>query len=671
MKCIKLGSSARTYASIFAMAAALATPATALAAATVASDYRATPAIATKIGPTSSSKLVTVAIILPSRDPAGLASFVAHVSKPGDRLFHHYVTPAQFAKRYGAQSGDYAALVAWAKAQGLTAGEEYSAHTVLPVSGTVKDLEAAFQLQFVDYKDAKGRVFYAADRAPQIPEALAAKITSVIGFNDAVGFAPLAAKLPAGTKSNAAGSGPLGGYFAADLRTAYTVPAAPRGAPSETLAVFEQGGFDPADVTTYLTTNGLKNKPLVVRGVNGYGGGINSSDVELEAVLDIDMEIGINPNLKKVLVYEDGQDPFGVALVASFAAIASDNKAQTISVSYGIDEALQDPTVIRAENTTLQQEAAQGQTVFASAGDNGAYGDEGDGQHVADPSTQPLITAVGGTTLFTLPGGLRLGESVWNELAQGGGATGGGISSVWPIPAWQAPGGNSVATANGGSATMRNVPDVSAVGDPFTGVAVYSAMNGGWVLIGGTSASSPIWAGFTSVENTISKAFGLGQIGFANPVLYIVGSQYILINDVKDGSNGNPNTNYGVPGFFAGPWYDNASGWGSPNYNTAGNWLSEIISDTNPPPPPTGLKATPGSTDVTVSWTPANGATGYIASAATFPELIPSGFPAFSVGNSAKIQGLTPGTQYYIAINSISPSGYNSNLLIVTTKAAK
>jgi len=255
MKCIKLGSSARTYASVFAIAAALAAPATAFAAATVASDYKATPVNATKIGPTSSSQIVTVAIILPSRDPAALASFVAHVSKPGDPLFHHYVTPAQFTKRYGAQSGDYAALAAWAKAQGLTVGEEYSAHTVLTVSGTVKDIEAAFQLQFVDYKDAKGRVFYAADRSPQVPEALAGKITSVIGFNDAVGFVPLAAKLPAGTKSHAAGAGPDGTYFAADLRTAYTVPPTPPGVTGETLAVFEQGGFDPADVTTYLAAN--------------------------------------------------------------------------------------------------------------------------------------------------------------------------------------------------------------------------------------------------------------------------------------------------------------------------------------------------------------------------------------------------------------------------------
>jgi kumamolisin len=75
--------------------------------------------------------------------------------------------------------------------------------------------------------------------------------------------------------------------------------------------VFEQGGFDPKDVQKYLATNKLPSVPVTVRNVNGYGGGINDPSVELEAVLDIDMIIGINSAVKQVLVYEDGDDPFG------------------------------------------------------------------------------------------------------------------------------------------------------------------------------------------------------------------------------------------------------------------------------------------------------------------------------------------------------------------------
>jgi kumamolisin len=545
-------------------------------------------------------------------------------------------------------------------------GEEYSAHTVLPVTGSVKDIETAFHVQFVDYKDAKGNVFFAADRAAEVPDALASKITSVIGFNSANRYVPLARKLPAGAHPNTGGTGPLGAYGASDLRTAYNVPAAPGGVPGETLAVFEQGGFAPTDVTTYLTTNGLPKKSVVARGVNGYGGGIDDPGVELEAVLDIDMEIGINPALKQVLVYEDGQDPFGVALVDSFAAIASDDKAQTISVSYGLDEALQDPTDIQAENTALEQEVAQGQTVFVSAGDYGAYGDEGYGLNAPDPGSQPLVTSVGGTTLFTGPGEEYLDEITWNELATRGFATGGGVSSVWPIPTWQVANGTSVATTNGGSSTNRNVPDIAAVGDPFTGVAIYSALNGGWIQIGGTSVSSPIWAGYTSVVNATSKALGLGQLGFSNPTLYELGENYYAFNDIADGTNGDALI-YGIPGFSAGYGYDNVSGWGSPSSYTALDWaLLPTFGNTDPPPAPNDLKGAASSTSVTLHWAAAAGATGYLVEGinlstfASTPNII-------TLGDVAKVKGLTPGTEYEFEVLSISPGGTDASVPIYLT----
>ena len=67
---------------------------------------------------------------------------------------------------------------------------------------------------------------------------------------------------------------------------------------------------------------------------------------------------------------------------------------------------------------------------------------------------------------------------------------------------------------------MRNIPDVAAVADPLTGVAVYSALNGGWIQIGGTSASAPIWAGYFSIINSARQKIGLPNLGFANPYLY-------------------------------------------------------------------------------------------------------------------------------------------------------
>jgi subtilase family serine protease len=217
----------------------------------------------------------------------------------------------------------------------------------------------------------------------------------------------------------------------------------------------------------------------------------------------------MNPAVKEVLVYEDGYDTFPVALLDSIQQVATDNKAQVLSISYGQDEALQGDSAIAAEAAVFTQLAAQGITVCVSAGDNGAYGDEGGSLNVQDPGSQPDVTCVGGTTLYTGPKQQWEDEEVWNLLVSFEGATGGGVSNYWAIPSYQPV---SAVTVNGGSASMRNVPDVAAVANPETGVGVYSKSNGGWIQIGGTSVSAPIWAGYLSVLNSAFQFNKLGEI---------------------------------------------------------------------------------------------------------------------------------------------------------------
>jgi subtilase family serine protease len=364
-------------------------------------------------------------------------------------------------------------------------------------------------------------------------------------------------------------------------------------------------------VKTYLAANHLPLVSVKAIGVNGFGRGINDPGVELEAVLDIDMVIGINPAVKEVLVYEDGDDPFGVALVDSLTAMATDNTAQTISISYGTDERLQDPATMQSENTLLTQLAPQGQSVFASAGDNGAYGRSGRGRNVEDPGSQPLLTSVGGTTLFTDNSEQYVAEMAWGEFGVGGGAMGGGVSTVWTIPDDQVVNGKSVGLPNGGSATNRNVPDVAAVADPFTGVSVYSYLNGGWLMIAGTSASAPIWAGFMSIANHASKAAGFGQIGFANPNLYKF-ANYGVFTDVVDGENGDKSL-FGKAGFLAGIGYDNTTGMGSFGwYLDNAMALASVDPNGNGPPAPRGLSAKATATTIDASWTAGTGVDGYI-----------------------------------------------------------
>ena len=651
-------------------------PGTALAGArlTVPGDALVAHAGRVLVGRAAPTMPMTLAIALPSRDAAGAAAFVARVGTRGDALFRHYLTPTEYAARFGADAADYNAVAAWAVAQGLTLGERFAARTVLPVSGTAAALEAAFGVRFNLYLEADGRISYAADQPAALPAEIAGKVSAVLGLSSTNHFVPMLKWAPAGARFS--GSGPGGAFSASDLRTLYNVPPQPFPGVGQTLAVFEQGGYAPSDVTTYLMRNKLPAVRVKPRLVDGYGGGIDDANVELEVVLDIDMEIAMNPAAYKVMVYEDGADTFAVSLLDSLSAMASDNVATSIGISYGTDEAQQGSAAITAEAAVFTQLAAQGQAVFVSAGDSGAYGNEAPSLNVSDPASQPLVSGVGGTTMFTGLHDSYLVENVWNELGIGAGATGGGVSSVWAIPSYQSQYCTCNMTQNGGSATFRNVPDVAAIADPLTPVSVYSALSGGWVGIGGTSVSAPIWAGFYSMVNAASIGLGYGRPGQANPSLYALGVgqglMYPDFHDVVDGNNGT--LSYGQAGFYAGYGYDNTTGYGS--FDGADMLVDLALlptyANTSPPPAPNGIKAkavTP--TSVTLTWTAVTGARGYVLVGYGGPrgETVVTTLTKRTVATAA---GLLPSNAYSFNVFADSAGGMTSSVpFVIETPAAK
>jgi subtilase family serine protease len=635
----------------------------------------------TLLSHTASTKEISVVLVLPLRDLKGATEYAERVNAAKDPLFGKYLTPAQFAATYGGNEADYNSLRSWAKSNGLKVSQLSMSRTTLTVRGTVAQFEALFNTQINNYRTPDGKEFYSASSQPAIPSGIPASVIGIIGLSSAPQFAPLAkvyktfGETPTEkpVTNTAGGTGPGGAYSAADLRTAYSIPVHLGGGTPQTVAVFEQGGFDPKDVQKYVATNKLRSVPVTVRNVNGYGGGINDPNVELEAVLDIDMIIGINSAVKEVMVYEDGDDPFGVALIDALTDVASDDVAQTLSISYGTDEAIQGNTQITAENQVLVQLATQGQTVLVSSGDNGAYGRSGNGLNASDPGAQPFVTSVGGTTLFTGPNASYIDEEVWNLLLSSLGATGGGVSAVWPIPSWQITTdllGNkvSVAANNGGSSTNRNFPDVAAVGNPATGVAVYSALNGGWIQIGGTSASAPIWAGYVSILDSALRTTGLGKIGFFNPTLYnLAEKNFGIAHDISNGSNGNA-TFFGIPGYDAGFFYDNCTGWGSIWGESCASKLLQTPTQTGTRPASFGgISGTAGVTTAKVSWAASSGATGYLiqispTSGATVDNYV-------SKSTSVGLSGLTSKTSYVITIVALNPSGSTqaTNVIFLTT----
>lgn len=574
----------------------------------------------TVLSATDGAKEISIVLVFPLKHPTEAAEFAERVSTPMDPLYGKFLTPQEFADTYGADEADYAAVRAWATANQLKISAESISRTTLAVRGTVTQFEALFNAHLKNYRSPKGDEFYSAESKPIVPAAIASKVMGIIGLTNSRQYAPLARvyktfgeKPAAKAVTDVGGTGPGGAFSPSDLQNVYGILLGGE-LVKQTVAVFEQGGYAPSDVAKYRKTFALPDVPVKPRLVNGYGGGINDPGVELEAVLDIDLFIGIDPAVKQVLVYEDGDDPFGVALLDSLSAVADDNLAQCLSISYGLDEALQGNTQIAAEGQVLTQLAAQGIAVFASAGDDGAYGDSGIGLNVSDPASQPDVTGIGGTTLFTTPNKkgtpIYVAEEVWNLLGFGLGATGGGVSSVWPIPDWQ---NVANATANGGSATYRNIPDLTAVGDPTTGVAIYSAINGGWQQVGGTSVSSPLWGAYYSFLNAGRKGMGIDKFGFFNLIMSnLFLHQYLYpALDITDGTNGNLSL-YGIPGYSAGNYYDNCSGWGTiNNVLTLPVYLTIFTKKGNPPAVPTNVNTAVKGKNVLLTWTASPGALGY------------------------------------------------------------
>src|SRR5947208_779380 len=213
------------------------------------------------------------------------------------------------------------------------------------------------------------------------------------------------------------------------------------------------------------------------------------------------------------------------------------------------------------------QFAAQGQSFFQASGDWGAWAGP-----VFPPSDDPFVTVVGGTSLTTSdPGGSWLSETTWSR-------SGGGGTTSYPIPIWQQ--GVSM-SANQGSTTTRNLPDVACLADV---VIWLIANNGEQGIVGGTSVSAPLWAGFTALVNQQAAVNGQPPVGFINPAIYAIGQGASYTSAFHDITTGN-NTNDASPDkFFAVSGYDLCTGWGTP---TGSNLIHALLA------PPDGLRIMP------------------------------------------------------------------------------
>ena len=579
------------------------------------------PAAARPLGVLPATAKLRVTVALAPRDPAALAAFASAVSTPGSALYRDYITPAEFARRFGPTAAQIASVRASLRAHGLTPGPASANGLGIPVAATAGSLGRALSISFSRLLAPDGHVAFASTAAPLFDAHVARLVQGVVGLDTISAPAPLDARplaTPAATAliaPHVATGGPqpcaaatsaapgLQAYTADQIASAYGFAglygAGDFGA-GQTVAVYELESDDPNDIASYQACYGT-SAPVSYVPIDG---GVPPGPGTGEAALDIEDLIGLVPKAN-FIVYQGPNSNSGApgsGPYDTYNAIISQDRAKVIATSWGQCEPMQGSADAAAEATLFEEAAAQGQTIVSAAGDNGAEDCFTPGQNLAtqpavdDPASQPYVTGVGGTSLSVI--GPPPTETVWNNggglqalLGSSAGAGGGGVSTIWKMPDYQAGAPAALHVVNGGSTPApcgassgycREVPDVSADADPYTGYLIF--YEGTWSGIGGTSAASPVWSALVTLANASAACNG-ATVGFANPALYRVasGGQYpTYFHDVTAGNNDFTGTNGGQ--YAAGAGYDMASGLGSPIASALAVPLCETVTVTNPGP---------------------------------------------------------------------------------------
>jgi kumamolisin len=328
---------------------------------------------------------------------------------------------------------------------------------------------------------------------------------------------------------------------------AYNFPRNLTGA-GQCIAMIELGGgYRESDLGSYFQSIGLKAPAVAAIGVDGGSNNpADTSGANGEVALDIEVA-GAVASGAKIAVYFAPNTDAGFLDALTTAVHDRTNQPAVVSISWGGPESGWSQQALQAFDDACRSAASLGVTVCAASGDSGSS-DGGSGDNVDFPASSPHVLACGGTALKAA-GARRQSETVWNDQAQGGGATGGGVSTAFPVPAWQQ-GLSGLPAAKGGGG--RGVPDVAGDASPETGYQVF--FDGQSQVLGGTSAVAPLWAALLALANQqLAEARAGRRVGLAQPALYKAGNAFF---DVTEGSNGD---------FSAGPGWDPCTGLGSPD----------------------------------------------------------------------------------------------------------
>jgi kumamolisin len=514
-------------------------------------SQRPPPTGAQRVGSANPSDEVEVTITL--RGPALPAA---------DDVTGPPVDPDTFAARYGASPDDAAQVKAELEKFGLDVYDVSLASRSMHVRGTVAQLDAAFGVTLDTYQSRSQGLFRGRTGSIHVPELLDGIVTGVFGLDDRrMARRKTAAPAPAV-------SAPL---TPADLESRYQFP--PGDAAGQTVAIAEFGGaYFASDVQAFCQKYN-RAVPAVTPVSAGYplltlqqieqlpqAEQQQVLDASGEVMMDAEIVAALCPAADISVYFAPWNQKGWIDLLNAAAGLRPLPVALSISWGEAEDSPDWSGSAVQEINQRLQAAAMIGMTVCAASGDDGAGDQMQDGRgHVNFPATSPFVLSVGGTMLTGTPPQ----EVVWwgapgDRSVEGGGSSGGGVSTIFPRPAWQTV---RVQSLNAGSIDGRVVPDVSALaGEPLYDLILLGedAPNGG------TSAATPLWAALLA-RVAATRPAGQ-QARFVTPLLYAAGAGgqpagQTVCADITSGNNRSP----GIPnGYAAGPGYDAVTGWGTP-----------------------------------------------------------------------------------------------------------
>jgi PKD repeat protein len=548
-------------------------------------------------GPTDPSLPMNRMILLLKMDPekkATLNRLLAEQQAPSSQNYHRWLTPEEFGQRFGRTPEEIATVKSWLITQGFTIDEEAKGGTWINFSGKAADVERAFQTSMHEYR-VDGNLHHANSTDPSIPRMLADLVAGPVTLHNFL-------RKPSHSHPRPGSNG--------TLRPDYNESDGSHDlAPGDFSAIYDVNnvynlGYDGTGVTiaivgrtypagsinkwnTFRSFFLLSDNPPVVT-VNGPNPGDVGSSDDTEADLDVEWSGAVAKGATiNFVTSQTTESSDGVDLSAQY--IVDNNLAPIMSESFDTCESQLGTAENDFYSGLWQQASSQGITVFVASGDNGAYDCTDNSGYPMSPqgvnglASTPYNVAVGGTQFNTASSYWSasneadgtsvleyIPETAWNDTEDDI-ASGGGASTLYPKPAWQAAPG---VPKDG----WRDVPDVALNADDLNiGYRVYtcnndngSACNGNdWYAVGGTSAGAPSFAGIMAL---VVQSMGGERQGNVNTTLYQLGNaQYsgtsgasAVFHDITSGNNSvTTRRNNLLTGYSCTTGYDQVTGLGS------------------------------------------------------------------------------------------------------------